>query len=206
MSSPIILGKADDKFQQMAQMADAQELQAEMFTGLVQMVTENVIGNLLNSISGLLYFDENGNHVSKDKSNGFEPEKQNLSDSGYDLKSPITFSLIPGERRLVKLGIGMLLMSHMDAFILPRSGHASKNGITITNSPGLVDSSYTYEWGVIFQNTGDKVWNVNKGDRVAQVKFQLKGVNMQFKEFEGNLEELREKIRARSAGFGSTGV
>lgn len=206
MSSPIIIGKAGDKYEQMAAVADAQELQQEMFAGLVQMVTENVIANLINNVAGIVYFDEDGNHVPKEKSDGFEPEKQNLTDSGYDLKSPISFSLEPGERKMVGLRIGMLLMSHIDAFILPRSGHASKNGITITNSPGLVDSSYTYEWKIIFQNTGDKTWSVNKGDRIAQVRFQLRGSNLVFKEFNGDLNDLREKVKARMGGIGSTGV
>lgn len=206
MSSPIIIGKAGDKYEQMAAVADAQELQQEMFAGLVQMVTENVIANLINHVAGMVYFEEDGNHVPKEKSDGLEPEKQNLTDSVYDLKSPISFSLEPGERKMVGLRIGMLLMSHIDAFILPRSGHASKNGITITNSPGLVDSSYTYEWKIIFQNTGDKTWSVNKGDRIAQVRFQLRGSNLVFKEFNGDLNDLREKVKARMGGIGSTGV
>ena len=95
MSSPIIIGKAGDKYEQMAAVADAQELQQEMFAGLVQMVTENVIGNLLNSPIGIVYYDENGEVCEKEKSSGYEPEKQNLADSGYDLKSA-EVSLVDG--------------------------------------------------------------------------------------------------------------
>lgn len=204
MSSPIIIGSAGDKYEQMAAAADAQELQQEMFAGLVQMVTENVIGNLLNSPIGIVYYDENGEVCEKEKSSGYEPEKQNLADSGYDLKSAEDFVIKAGERYTSGLKIGVLLPSHMDLFILPRSGHAHKLGITVVNSPGLIDQSYLgYEIKVILLNTGKEDWVVKKGTRIAQARMQLKGVNMMMKEFKGDLKDLQDKV-SRKGGLGST--
>ncbi len=204
--SDIIMGKGDN-YEQMAQEAAMDELQEKMFTGLVDTVTKNVIGNLLNCPMGIVYLDENGKQTEKEKSLGFEPVRQNERDSGYDLISPIDFTLSPGERKIIGLKIGLLIPSHMDMLILTRSGNASKMGIMVVNSPGLVDNSYVgYEIKVILtrlDDVGAKPWNVKRGDRIAQARFQLKGASMYIKEFKESLSELQDRI-SRKGGLGST--
>lgn len=185
------------------QQAAEEEMQQEMMAGLVQMVTNNVIANLVNSPMGIAYLDDNGEHCSKEKSRGFEPEKKNDRDSGYDLKSPEDFVLKAGEQQTVGLKIAALMPSYLDMFILPRSGHANKNGITITNSPGLIDSSYLYEIKIILLNTSQNDWRVKRGDRIAQARVQLKGCNLMIKEFDGDLKDLQDKVM-RKGGLGST--
>lgn len=204
MSSPIILGGEGKNYEAMAQQAEVQELQAEMFSGLIQTVTESVILNLLNSPCGIVFYNDKGEVCPKEESIGFEPEKQNDRDSGFDLKSSEDFTIKSGERYTTGLKIGVLLPSHMDMFILPRSGHANKFGITVVNSPGQIDQSYFgYELKVILLNTGDKDWSVKRGDRIAQGRFQLRGSNMIFQEFKGNLKDIQDKI-SRKGGLGST--
>lgn len=186
------------------QQAIEEQVHEEMMVGLVQMVTQNVIGNLINTPMGICYLDDKGEHCPKENSRGFEPEKKNDRDTGYDLKSPEDFILKAGQQETIGLKIAVLMPSHLDMFILPRSGHARKSGITITNSPGLIDSSYLYELGVILLNTSNKDWVVKRGDCIAQFRVQLKGSHVVFKEFNGNLKELQDKVM-RKGGFGSTG-
>lgn len=206
MSSPIIIGEENKDFETQAVQAEMQELQGQMMAEMINMVTQNVIGNLLNAYVGFVYLDEFDQHIIKPENPlGFIPEKQNEMDSGYDLKSTEDFTLKAGERYIANLKIGVLLPPHLDMFILPRSGHAAKKGITVTNSPGLVDQPYFgYPIKVILQNTGTEDWNVKRGDRIAQARFQLRGTNVLFKEFDKDLKELQDKI-SRKGGIGHTG-
>lgn len=207
MSQIILPGDINEAQIAARQQAAEESMQEQMFAGLITTVTENVINNLLNCPMGIVYYDENGNHVPQEQSLGFEPQKQNDRDSGYDLMAIEAFELLPGERKTVGLRLGILIQSHMDMFIMPRSGHASKMGITVVNSPGLVDNSYVgYEIKVILLNTGTEVWKVKRGDKIAQARFQLKGANMYIKEYTGDLKELQDKVASgRTGGFGSTG-
>jgi hypothetical protein len=88
-----------------------------------------------------------------------------------------------------------------EAQIRPRSGLAAKKGITVLNTPGTIDAAYTGEIMVIVQNNGTEIFEINAGDRIAQMVF--KRVPMV------QLKPLREKPSNESRGengFGSSGV
>ena len=74
-------------------------------------------------------------------------------DAGMDLRASESLTLQPFERALVPTGLAIALPEGYAGFVLPRSGLAIKNGITVVNAPGLIDSNYRGELKVILQNT-----------------------------------------------------
>ena len=94
-------------------------------------------------------------------------------DAGADLRSRIDFDLEPGERALVPTGVAIALPEGYVGLVHPRSGLATKNGITIVNAPGTVDSGYRGELMVTLLNTDKtKSFHVQRGDRIAQLVIQ----------------------------------
>jgi len=77
--------------------------------------------------------------------------------------------LAPGKRALVPTGIAIELPEGLEAQIRPRSGLAAKNGITVLNTPGTVDSDYRGEIKVCLINLGDEAFTVSRGMRIAQM-------------------------------------
>ena len=128
------------------------------------------------------------------------PSYAHPSDAGMDVRSVEDLTLAPGKRALVHTGLVMLLPPQYEAQVRPRSGLALKNGVTVLNSPGTIDSGYRGEVGVILINLGDADFAVRKGDKVAQLVIapvtQPDVVEV---------SEIDETDRG-SSGFGSTGV
>jgi dUTP pyrophosphatase len=107
--------------------------------------------------------------------------------------------LKPGEIKLIKTGIALALEKGFEAQVRPRSGLALKNGITVLNTPGTVDSDYRGEVCVILINHSKVDFTITRGMRIAQMVI-AKYEQAQIMEVE-NLDET-----ARGAGgFGSTG-
>lgn len=129
------------------------------------------------------------------------PARQHAGDAGADLSSSEDdFELKPGERRLVHTGVHVQLPVGSLLWITPRSGLAVKHGITIVNTPGLVDSGYRGELMVCLLNTSSEPFTVHKGDRIAQAVVQ-EYLPVKFI----HVVELDDSDRG-TAGFGSTGV
>lgn len=132
------------------------------------------------------------------------PTKGHEKDSGYDLKSMNDYVIKSGQRCLVDTGINILLPTEQNwiwqAQIRPRSGLALKKGISITNSPGTVDNTYTGNIGVIIHNLGTEDFIINKYDRIAQM------VITRIPVVELEVVETLEITDRGSGGFGSTGV
>lgn len=82
------------------------------------------------------------------------------------LKEPVT--LAPAQRALIPTGLRVEIPSGYELQLRPRSGLALRNGITLLNSPGTVDSDYRGEIGVIMINLGSEPFIINNGDRIAQ--------------------------------------
>lgn len=129
------------------------------------------------------------------------PMYARTGDAGADLKSAENSVFIaPGKRKLVKTGVSIALPDGYVALVHPRSGLALKNGITVLNTPGTIDAGYRGEIAVILYNTGEEVFVVNRGDRIAQMVIQ----KFETAEFEA-VTELSTTDRGAD-GFGSTGV
>lgn len=128
------------------------------------------------------------------------PEKNKETDAGWDLFSVERVVIGPGKRSLVHTGIHLDLPNGWEAQIRPRSGHALKLGLTITNSPGTIDAGYTGEVCVIAQNTSDIDIILENGAKIAQMVF--KEVPM-VKVFE--LSEKPSNENRGDSGFGSSG-
>jgi dUTP pyrophosphatase len=91
-------------------------------------------------------------------------------DAGLDLASVEDVVLGPGERRTVATGLAVAIPPGHGGFVQPRSGLAARHGITVVNSPGLIDSGYRGELKVVLLNTdAAEPFHVRPGDRIAQL-------------------------------------
>jgi dUTP pyrophosphatase len=139
--------------------------------------------------------------VTKLDNDAVIPTYAKPGDAGADLYSISELVLSPGERALVKTGIAIALPNGYVGLVHPRSGLGLKNGISVVNTPGTIDSGYRGEIGVVLINHDlHKSFQVKKGDRIAQLVIQ-KVENAQFK----MVNQLPESERA-AGGYGSTGV
>jgi dUTP pyrophosphatase len=131
------------------------------------------------------------------------PEPPNYAhpgDAGADLVSAESLRLAPGQRALVGTGVSIALPDGYVAFVVPRSGLATKHGITIVNSPGTVDAGYRGEIKVTLLNTdASEPYDIAVGDRIAQlIVMPVSRANFI------PVETLPESVRGEG-GFGSTG-
>ena len=129
------------------------------------------------------------------------PKYETEGSSGLDLEAYIEKDLrmLSGERKLVPTGVSVAMPNNFEIQIRPRSGLAYKNGISVVNTPGTIDSDYRGEIKVLLINLGTEAVTIKKFQRIAQmvicpiIKANLKEV-----------QELPETIRV-AGGFGSTG-
>lgn len=98
------------------------------------------------------------------------PVRATAGSSGFDLPAAIDgeITLGPGERAVVPTGIRVAVPEGFEWQVRPRSGNAAKQGLTVLNSPGTVDSDYRGEVGVILINLGACPVSIRRGDRIAQ--------------------------------------
>jgi len=131
----------------------------------------------------------------------FLPEYKTDGSSGMDLMANIEqiIKIFPGEKKIIPTGISVAIPKQYEIQIRPRSGLAAKNGISVLNTPGTIDSDYRGEIKVILINLGKDIFEVEKNDRIAQmvvcpiIKAELEEV-----------ENLPTTVRGKE-GFGSTG-
>jgi dUTP pyrophosphatase len=98
------------------------------------------------------------------------PERAYEGDAGLDLSACERVEIGPGERAVVGTGLAVAIPEGHAGFVQPRSGLASRHGITIVNTPGLVDSGYRGELRVVLLNTDrDEAFVVEPGMRIAQL-------------------------------------
>ena len=130
------------------------------------------------------------------------PKYETSGSAGMDLQAAIDEPIIlkPGEIKLIKTGIAIALEIGFEAQIRPRSGLALKNGITVLNTPGTIDSDYRGEICVILINHSQVDFEIKRGMRIAQM------IIAEYKQAKVvEVEDLDETLRGKG-GFGSTGV
>lgn len=122
-------------------------------------------------------------------------------DAGADLVAAESLVLAPGGGRgLVSTGISLAIPDGYAGFVQPRSGLATRHGVTCLNTPGLIDSGYRGELKVLLVNTDPiEAFEVVRGERIAQLVIQ----RVEAAEFEV-VDELPKSERG-AGGFGSTG-
>ena len=132
---------------------------------------------------------------------GALPNQQHPGDAGLDLRSAIDVTVKPGDRAMVPTGVAVAIPDGHAGLVLPRSGLASRQGLTLANAPGLIDAGYRGEVICSVVNLdGEEAVEIHAGDRIAQlVVIAVPDVMPQW------AEELPQSVRG-DGGFGSTGT
>ena len=130
------------------------------------------------------------------------PQYQTLGSAGMDLPAAIenTKVISPGERVLIPTGFSLALPPSLEAQIRPRSGLALKNGVTVLNAPGTIDSDYRGEISILLINHGSELFVIKRGDRIAQMVI-AQVVQPRLAE----VKNLSKTLRG-DGGYGSTGT
>lgn len=128
------------------------------------------------------------------------PTYARADDAGLDLHAAERVTLAPGARALVATGIALAIPPGFAGLVLPRSGLALRHGVTVLNSPGLVDAGYRGEVKVLLVNHGPVSVTLDRGERVAQlVVHRIERVTLRA------VTELPASARG-TGGFGSSGA
>jgi len=137
--------------------------------------------------------------VTRLRENAVLPHRAYEGDAGLDLASCERVTLAPGERAFVGTGLAVAIPEGYAGFVQPRSGLAARHGISVVNSPGLVDSGYRGELRVVLLNTDAREpFTVEPGMRIAQlVVLPVPSVTLV------EVDELSESERG-VRGFGSS--
>jgi len=108
--------------------------------------------------------------IQRLRADAIVPERAYAGDAGLDLSACERVELAPGERALVGTGLAVAIPDGYAGFVQPRSGLAARHGLTVVNSPGLVDSGYRGELRVVLLNTdAQQPFLVEPGMRIAQL-------------------------------------
>lgn len=136
------------------------------------------------------------------KSRHPKPAYETPLSAGMDLRANIEKKIIlkPLQRELIPTGLYMELLKGYEAQIRPRSGLAFKNGITVLNAPGTIDSDYRGEVKVLLINLSDKDFEINDGDRIAQM------VIAKYKKVKWSEVDFIDETERAEGGFGHTGI
>jgi dUTP pyrophosphatase len=129
------------------------------------------------------------------------PGYAHLGDAGLDLASAVDADIAPGERAMIPTGLAVAIPEGHAGLVLPRSGLASREGLTLANSPGLIDAGYRGEVTCAVVNLDrQRAVSIKRGDRIAQlVIIPVQVVQPRW------AEELPPSERGEG-GFGSSGT
>jgi len=129
------------------------------------------------------------------------PEYESAGSAGADVRAFLSQDIVlkPGETKLIPTGLFMEIPDGYEAQIRPRSGLALKNGITLLNSPGTIDSDYRGEIKIIVTNFGSENFIVSNDMRIAQLVF-----NKVYRGLFNVTDKLNDTERGHG-GFGHSG-
>lgn len=128
------------------------------------------------------------------------PERAHQGDAGLDLFTPVEIILTPLQRKLVKLGFAVAIPKGFVGMVCPRSGLAANNGITVLNAPGIIDSGYRGEVGVVLVNVSNENVTIAQDSKIAQLL--IVPFSSENPQWVGYLDDTDRG----AGGFGSTGI
>lgn len=130
------------------------------------------------------------------------PEYKTAGAAGADvcafIKKPVTLGV--GKRSIIPTGLFFEIPEGYEIQVRPRSGLAAKNGVTVLNTPGTIDSDYRGELKIILINLGDEDFVINNGERIAQI------IISPVVQADFQLADSLSSTERGACGFGSTGV
>ena len=158
-------------------------------------------GNMYDQSNNDLSFFVNLNFVNKSENQ--DPEYATEGSSGFDLRASESKKIEPGCYEMVSTGLFFEIPANFEIQVRPRSGLAAKNGVTVLNTPGTIDSDYRGEIKVILINHGKQTFNIEPGDRIAQaVIAQTSTAYVKL----NKVNQISDDTERSSGGFGSTGI
>ena len=132
------------------------------------------------------------------------PAHADPGSAGLDLRAAVPegapVTLAPGAFALIPTGLQIALPPGTEGQVRPRSGLAFRHGVTVLNSPGTLDASYRGEVGVLLINHGRQAFEVNRGERIAQL------VVARYERVELARADSLDDTARGAGGFGSTGT
>lgn len=134
------------------------------------------------------------------KFEGSRSTKSHEEDAAFDLRSAVDIEIPVGSWVAVPTGTKMAIPAGWVGKVCPRSGLAAKNGLTVLNAPGIIDSGYEGEVKVVLVNHGVEPFSISRGDRIAQLLVEPV-FTITFSE-----GSVRRGSARGEGGFGSTGV
>jgi dUTP pyrophosphatase len=129
------------------------------------------------------------------------PERAHAGDAGLDLRSAVDVEVAPGGRAMVPTGVAVAIPDGYAGLVLPRSGLASRHGLTMANAPGLIDAGYRGELVCAVVNLDRETpVHIARGDRIAQL------VIVAVPDLEPTWVDQLPPTARGEGGFGSTGT
>ncbi|MDE5898726.1 MAG: dUTP diphosphatase [Treponemataceae bacterium] len=130
------------------------------------------------------------------------PEYESLGAAGADIRASLDEPMVlqPGCTGVVPTGLFFSIPNGYEVQVRPRSGIAAKNGVTVLNSPGTIDSDYRGEVKVLLINLGNQPFAINNGDRIAQIVVAPVTRSLFIE------SDVLDETERGAGGFGSTGV